>query len=78
MKKIFDNSSIYFLNYIFKFSNTYAYSIETLDSNPDLHEISQMEDENLPLGARRSRRMKIRIYKSIILDSENIYRYKYF
>lgn len=33
--------SIIFLNS----SNTYAYSIETLDSNPDLHEISRMEDE---------------------------------
>ena len=33
--------SIIFLNS----SNTYAYSIETLDSNPDLHEIFQMDDE---------------------------------
>lgn len=44
--------SIIFLNS----SNTYAYSIETLDSNPDLHEISQNGRRDLPLGARRSRR----------------------
>lgn len=32
---------------IFHVSDTYAYSIETLDNNPDLQEISQMEDEIL-------------------------------
>ena len=67
---------------IFHVSDTYAYSIETLDNNPDLQEISQMEDEilrwakgaiedeNVDLQVDYSRAVKIYIDTNIFEQEE--------
>ena len=67
---------------IFHVSDTYAYSIETLDNNPDLQEISQMEDEilrwakgaiedeNVDLQVDYSRAVKIYVDTNIFENEE--------
>ena len=67
---------------IFHVSDTYAYSIETLDNIPDLQEISQMEDEilrwakgaiedeNVDLQVDYSRAVKIYVDTNIFENEE--------